>query len=235
MSQNPIRAGYRLTDGYGWRTLPNGVRNRHLGQDFACVMRTVIYPVMPGIVEDVGYSTTYGNYVIVRHEADNYRSLYAHMFAQPYVHEGQTVSYETWLGGVGHTGLSWGDHLHLGIFKQAINFNTMTGSVDPLVYLASTAGLEVKEFDDMYTDADRMRDGQTHQGMWNKADPNVPGSWNGVLARLGIIQANLEAIKYIMDGKPVPAHVSAAEGGVNVEYERALGQIISEQQSLNEG
>ena len=55
-----------------------------------------------------------GNYIVIQH-ADNYYSLYAHLSAL-YVTEGQTVSKGDKIGAMGHTGYSFGTHLHLSLF-----------------------------------------------------------------------------------------------------------------------
>ena len=82
-----------------------------------------------------------------------------------------------------------------------------------------------EEEDDMYGDADRTRDVETHQAIWN--DTRKGGGWPGVIERLDRIEANDTALAYTLDGREVPAAVSAAQGGPRVSYWRRLGRALA--------
>ncbi|MGD8744510.1 MAG: M23 family metallopeptidase [Candidatus Woesebacteria bacterium] len=86
----------------------------HPGYDFEGVVGDPVYPVMPGIVEAVGYSRVgYGNAIYINHNS-NLSSLYAHL-SKIEVEEGEKITNETKIGEVGTTGRASGDHLHLEI------------------------------------------------------------------------------------------------------------------------
>lgn len=143
MTRRPLD-NYRLTDGFGWRTLPNGKRNNHLGQDYVGPSRAIVYPVKAGtVVETKANHPVYGNCVIINH--GDVWSLTGHLASAPSVSTGQTVGETTWLGQQGNTGLSFGDHVHLGISTTRITVNNggiQSGSmIDPERYLASNESL----------------------------------------------------------------------------------------------
>ncbi|MBN2738949.1 MAG: M23 family metallopeptidase [Spirochaetales bacterium] len=117
----------RLTDKFGWRTHPiTGAPHYHTGIDIANNFGTIIKAANSGTVKDVGFSRSYGNYVIIGHQ-DGYQTLYGHM--QKYVvKRGQWVEQGQKIGEMGSTGVSTGSHLHFGIAKKG-NY------VDPLKYL----------------------------------------------------------------------------------------------------
>ena len=115
--RKPIRAAWRFTSGFGYRENPfNGSRSYHNGIDMACPTGTSIYAALPGKVVQTGYSSTYGNFVIVAHHS-GYKTLYGHMSAITCV-QGQSVTQETRIGRVGSTGLSTGPHLHFTVYKN---------------------------------------------------------------------------------------------------------------------
>lgn len=123
--RNPIRSSYRLTSQFGWRPDPfTGVRTYHTGVDFACAQGTPIYAAMTGTVIAAGWSSVFGNYVVVRH-ANGYQTLYGHM-AEIRAKEGQSVSQQSVLGTVGSTGYSTGNHLHFTVYKNGEPVNPMT-------------------------------------------------------------------------------------------------------------
>lgn len=97
----------------------------HQGLDLPSLFATPIYPVAEGQVTFAGMSNMgYGNLVIVRHE-QGYESLYAHL-SDISVKEGDSVTTRTVLGGVGSTGYSSGNHLHLEIHLQGFAINPLT-------------------------------------------------------------------------------------------------------------
>jgi murein DD-endopeptidase MepM/ murein hydrolase activator NlpD len=96
---------------YGMRTNPvTGIYCLHGGIDIAAEKGTDIYAAYDGVVTMAGYSSTYGNYVIIEHSS-NIKTLYAHC-SKLLVKEGQQVSKGDKIALVGSTGRSTGPHLH---------------------------------------------------------------------------------------------------------------------------
>ncbi|MFI6938222.1 peptidoglycan DD-metalloendopeptidase family protein [Streptomyces sp. NPDC050418] len=103
----------------------------HTGTDFAAPAGSPVKAIGAGTVVSAGWSGSYGNEVVIRHEDGRY-SQYAHM-SQLSVSTGQSVSGGTQIGLVGSTGNSTGPHLH---------FEVRTGpgygsDMDPVAYLRS--------------------------------------------------------------------------------------------------
>ena len=93
----------------------------HAGVDLAAAAGTPILAPAPCIVVDVfeddgitapGESTSYGNYVTVKYDDDNY-GLFAHMRDDPPVATGDVLKRNDLLGHVGSTGKSTGPHCHV--------------------------------------------------------------------------------------------------------------------------
>ncbi|MCR5218256.1 peptidoglycan DD-metalloendopeptidase family protein [Treponema sp.] len=113
----PIHAKWRLTSRFGLRPDPfTGVTSRHSGIDMACPTGTAIYSSLSGKVSFTGYSSIYGNYVIINHY-DGYQTLYGHM-SKITCKKGQSVTQNTKIGLVGNTGYSTGPHLHFSVYKN---------------------------------------------------------------------------------------------------------------------
>lgn len=101
----------------------------HTGSDFQAASGTPIRAIGPGTVVSAGWSGSYGNEVVIRHE-DGMYSQYAHQSSLS-VSTGQTVAGGQQIGLSGSTGNSTGPHLH---------FEVRTGpgygsDVDPIAYL----------------------------------------------------------------------------------------------------
>jgi len=107
----PIPSSSTISSPFGWRIHPiYGDRRFHSGIDIAATSGSSILATKPGTVTVAVYSSSYGNYVIIRHE-NNISSLYAHMSALE-VAAGQTVTQGQEIGLVGSTGWSTGPHCH---------------------------------------------------------------------------------------------------------------------------
>ncbi len=107
----------RLTSPFGYRKDPfTGVRTFHTGIDLAAPTGTAVKATLDGKVATTGYSTVYGNYVILTHP-EGYQSLYAHLSSVG-VKRGQSVSQSAVIGRVGNTGYSTGSHLHFSVYKN---------------------------------------------------------------------------------------------------------------------
>ena len=71
---------------------------------------TPIYAAQPGTAIIAGYSSAWGNYVVINH-GNGITTLYAHM-SKILTTKGATVSAGQQIGKVGSTGYSTGNHLH---------------------------------------------------------------------------------------------------------------------------
>ncbi len=101
----------------------------HLGHhaiDIGGKIGTPIYAIEKGQVTLSGWSTGYGNNIIVDHGGGQ-KSRYAH-FSKLYVKKGAFVEKDQQIGEMGSTGWSTGPHLHIEININGINVN-------PLQYL----------------------------------------------------------------------------------------------------
>lgn len=102
-----------FTSAYGLRTITiNGVtkRKNHNGIDIGAPRNTEIYASKSGTVATATYSSSYGNYIVIRHD-DGSRTLYAHC-TKLYVEYGEYVFQGEHIAGVGMTGVVTGYHLH---------------------------------------------------------------------------------------------------------------------------
>lgn len=109
---------YRITSRFGPRADPfTGVASRHGGLDMACVEGTPIYAAKSGKITKIGFSSIFGNYVIIDH-LDGYQSLYAHM-SRTIAKQKMIVSQGDTIGLVGSTGYSTGSHLHFQVYKDS--------------------------------------------------------------------------------------------------------------------
>jgi len=117
----------RISSNFGYRANPfTGIRQFHNGLDIVGSVNAAVSAVMDGRVAETGYSTIFGNFVIVSH-AEGYQTLYAHL-NKILVKQGASVLQGKTIGLLGSTGYSTGPHLHLGVFKRGI-------AVDPLKFL----------------------------------------------------------------------------------------------------
>ncbi len=121
----PLRGRYRITSRFGWRSDPF-TRNRsfHNGVDMAIARGTPVYASLAGQVVSTGYSTVYGNHVIIQHHS-GYKTLYGHLtsiFTRP----NNYVGPNTQIGTVGSTGRSTGPHLHFTVYKNGATIDPMT-------------------------------------------------------------------------------------------------------------
>jgi murein DD-endopeptidase MepM/ murein hydrolase activator NlpD len=119
----PVRGW--ITSWYGWRNDPfSGARSFHSGLDIGARQGAPVRAAMEGTVSATGYSTTSGNYVVLRHHS-GYTTLYAHLDRID-VKPGRKVTQSTVIGAVGSTGYSTGPHLHFTVSKYGRTMNPMT-------------------------------------------------------------------------------------------------------------
>lgn len=111
--KSPLPNGV-LSSGFGSRPSPfSGNPSFHKGVDLAAPTGTSVQACKTGIVYEVGFNITYGNYIILEHN-DKKKSLYGHL-SRVIVKKGDTVFTSEKIGEVGSTGSSTGPHLHFEI------------------------------------------------------------------------------------------------------------------------
>lgn len=155
-------AGSRVTNSDRWGDpRPSSDHKIHMGLDYVAPPGRGVHAVAAGTVRPYfDHGGWAGNKVLIEH-AGGYHSLYAHLLdGTVAVHAGQVVAAGTYLGGVGDTGLSYGDHLHLEIWTSGSR--TRATSKDPAFLDNYPLADQIQPEDDMYSDADRARDQATH-------------------------------------------------------------------------
>lgn len=107
----------RVSSEFGYRIHPiTGKRSLHEGIDLANAVGTEIYAAKSGVVEDVGYNDSMGNFVLINH-GNGFKSIYMHL-TKYCVKQNQNVETGELIGYMGSTGESTGSHLHFGISKN---------------------------------------------------------------------------------------------------------------------
>lgn len=113
---------------FGKRESPTaGASTYHQGIDLAAPENTPIVAARSGTVVTATYGSSGGYQVIIDH-GDGFKSYYLHM-TRYVVGAGQKVTQGQLIGYVGSTGISTGNHLHLGI-------RTSSGYVNPAAYIS---------------------------------------------------------------------------------------------------
>lgn len=114
-----------ITCKYGMRKHPvTGVRKLHTGIDLRASTGTKVYAANSGTVTTSGYSSAWGNYIIISH-GGGVTTLYAHLSKRS-VSQGAKVSQGAVIGYTGNTGYSTGPHLHFEIDKNGASYDPMT-------------------------------------------------------------------------------------------------------------
>ena len=120
-----------LSSDYGYREHPvDGDYKFHAGVDLAADTGTDILAFADGVVDFIGKSDIYGNYVQLRHDG-GVTSFYAHC-DELLLPKGTAVSAGDVIARVGETGNATGPHLHFEVKVNGV-------LVDPLDYI-ETAG-----------------------------------------------------------------------------------------------
>ena len=119
---------HKINSTFGGRASPGGIGStNHKGVDIGGVgYGTPIHASKAGLVIVSERSSSYGNYVVISHGADN-TTLYAHM-EQRMAEVGDYVEQGDIIGLTGSTGISTGPHLHFEITENGVRIN-------PLIYL----------------------------------------------------------------------------------------------------
>lgn len=108
---------WRVSDPYGWRKDPFTSREQfHRGVDLACPQGTPVRAAQGGVVAQARRSTSFGNYLRLRHPG-GWESIYAHL-EYLYVRPGEVVEQGQLLGAAGQTGRATGPHLHFELLHQ---------------------------------------------------------------------------------------------------------------------
>lgn len=103
-----------ITSGYGYRVHPiSGEYLMHKGTDIAEDKGTGIKSALDGIVKEIDYNNSYGNYIIISH-GGGFETLYAHC-EEIYSTVGEEVKQGDIVAAVGSTGRSTGPHVHFEI------------------------------------------------------------------------------------------------------------------------
>jgi murein DD-endopeptidase MepM/ murein hydrolase activator NlpD len=103
----------------------------HKGIDIAMPLGSICFTIFGGTVLNLGYSTSYGNFVEVLN-GNGYKEFFAHLSSIS-VNKGDNLLAGGEIGKVGSTGNSTGNHLHYEI-------RDLTGNkIDPLEYLKENA------------------------------------------------------------------------------------------------
>lgn len=121
----PLPAGNNvITCKYGYRTHPiTGKYKLHTGIDLRASTGTKVYAANKGTVTTSGYSSAWGNYIIISH-GGGVTTLYAHLSKRS-VSKGDTVKQGDIIGYSGNTGYSTGPHLHFEISKNGETYNPL--------------------------------------------------------------------------------------------------------------
>lgn len=127
LSETAVPVMGTATSGFGYRDSPiDGENEFHLALDIGAEEGAEIGAFSSGVVEYIGKSDEFGNYLKIRHE-NNVSSFYAHC-SKLLVHKGDVVACGQTVALVGHTGNATGSHLHLTIEKDNIR-------LDPAYYV----------------------------------------------------------------------------------------------------
>lgn len=101
----------KVTSGFGYRIHPiTGSRSFHTGIDLAAPQGTPIVAAYGGTVQETGYTSGRGNYILLSH-GDGLQTMYCHL-SEILVQQSDAVDAGGTIGLVGTTGMSTGPHLH---------------------------------------------------------------------------------------------------------------------------
>lgn len=101
---------------YGRRIHPITQKEQfHQGVDYSTQGRNLpLHSVENGFIHDIGFNNTVGNYINVAYPRIDIIAIHRHLDAK-FVNRGEKVTEGVVIGNVGTTGLSSGEHLHLGL------------------------------------------------------------------------------------------------------------------------
>ena len=129
----PHNYGNLAVTGFGVRRADGSI---HTGQDIIADCGTKIVAAHDGTVKSAGYSTGYGNYVVLAGQGTRFDFVYGHMKGRSRVGAGKRVHVGQRLGSVGQTGTDSGVcHLHFELWKG--RWFSGGSRTDPLPHLRS--------------------------------------------------------------------------------------------------
>jgi murein DD-endopeptidase MepM/ murein hydrolase activator NlpD len=119
-----------ITSGFGKRD-----SGMHYGIDIAKPGTVPVVAAADGVVSRSYLSTTYGNCIMIVHNINGvqYETVYAHLRNRA-VSEGKTVKKGEFLGYMGNTGRSTGQHLHFEVHKGRWNISK-SNAINPLLVI----------------------------------------------------------------------------------------------------
>lgn len=104
----------RISSAFGYRVHPvTGEFGIHNGTDIAAAEGTSICAAFNGTVEEVGYTSARGNYIVLAHGGDT-KTIYLHC-SEIIAQQGANIRGGEIIAKVGSTGRSTGPHLHFSI------------------------------------------------------------------------------------------------------------------------
>jgi murein DD-endopeptidase MepM/ murein hydrolase activator NlpD len=113
--RGPHNYGNLDVTGFGVKRADGSV---HTGQDIIASCGTPIVAAHDGVIRSAGYSTGYGNYVVLGGTGTRFDFVYGHMKGRSRVGTGKRVHVGQRLGSVGMTGTDSGVcHLHFEMWK----------------------------------------------------------------------------------------------------------------------
>jgi murein DD-endopeptidase MepM/ murein hydrolase activator NlpD len=129
-----------ITSLFGYRSDPiTGEKDFHKGIDIAAPVGTSVTSVLGGKVVNIGYDSSYGNFVEVQSQS-GISEFFAHL-SKITVSKGQNISIGGTIGNVGSTGRSTGYHLHYEIRKNG-------EAINPIDFLKNSVGSIYKHIGD---------------------------------------------------------------------------------------
>ena len=144
LSQLPVLrpVNGHIVSGYGYRTDPIlGVRRMHGGIDFVTRIGTPVVAPADGVVLKSTYSSSYGNYVDIRHPETGYITRFAHLSeAEDGIRRGVQVKRGELIAYTGNSGRSTGPHLHYEVRtenNETLNpINFIAPDITPQAYIS---------------------------------------------------------------------------------------------------
>lgn len=131
----PIHSSYNISSYYGYRILGNS--HFHNGIDIPATVGTPIYPISSGVISQIGFSSSYGNYLVITY-SNGYKTLYGHMSGNypysigKYVSSSDIVAYvgPKYLADGTLNGFTTGPHLHFTVYKDGSIINPLSISFE---------------------------------------------------------------------------------------------------------
>ena len=123
VSHPPLKGPLLVTSAYGWRKNPfkKDKKEFHRGIDLSGREGDLVYAMLAGTVEAVGYDYRSGNYIKLRH--GNFTIAYCHLLRKPPYKKGTPVYPGMPIGQVSHTGRATGSHLHITVKLHGMPIN----------------------------------------------------------------------------------------------------------------